>query len=456
MTILNDLKQKINQRKAKLAVIGLGYVGLPVAAMLADAGFDVIGVEIKTDRVEKINASILPMEGHEPGMQELLSKVISGGKLIATPLYDDLADRDVILIDVETPVNRLNIPQYEALRSSLESLGPVLKPGALVIVESTTAPGTMEKLARPLLEEGTGRKINEGFFLGNCPERVMPGKLLANLKNLSRVVGGGTLETAETMVQLYKFIVAADLDPVNWITAELVKTTENAYRDTQIAFANEVALICEAVGGDVWKVRELVNKSPYRQMHLPGAGVGGHCIPKDPWLLAYSVSDLDVPLKIIPSSRAVNNSMPLHIVDLLRQGLAEHHQGLSGSQVIVMGYAYLEDSDDARNSPSETLVRRLKELGAHVVVHDPFIAEYQGNLSQFAENCDAAIVMVKHSEYSALDMAAFKDLLGQPVLVDGRGIYDKEQMERHGYTYRCVGIGQDTSKYEGLKRASYV
>jgi UDP-N-acetyl-D-mannosaminuronic acid dehydrogenase len=446
MTTLTDLKHKITQCEAKLAVIGLGYVGLPVASMLAVVGFDVIGVEIKAERVDKINAGILPMEGHEPGMQELLGQVITSGKLRATTHYDDLTDRDVILIDVETPVDGRNIPQYEALRSSLESLGPVLKPGGLVIVESTIAPGTMEKLARPLLEAGTGRKVNDGFFLGNCPERVMPGKLLANLKNLSRVVGGGTPETAETMVELYKFIVDADLDPVDWITAELVKTTENAYRDTQIAFANEVALICEAVGGDVWKVRELVNKSPYRQMHLPGAGVGGHCIPKDPWLLAYSVDGLDVPLKVIPTSRAVNDGMPLHIADLAQQALAEHGQEIAGSRILVMGYAYLEDSDDARNSPSEILVRRLHELGAEVSIHDPYLAEYQGDLSQCASNSDAVIVMVRHSEYIALDMAAFKDLMHLPVLVDGRGIYNKEQMLRHGYTYRGVGVGQNNRR----------
>jgi UDP-N-acetyl-D-mannosaminuronic acid dehydrogenase len=441
MTTLTTLQHKISQREAKLAVIGLGYVGLPVASMLAEVGFDVIGVEIKAERVEKINAGILPMEGHEPGMQDLLGKVVSSGKLRATTLYKDLTDRDVILIDVETPVDDRNIPQYEALRSSLISLGPVLKAGALVIIESTIAPGTMEKLALPLLEAGAGGKVNVDFFLGNCPERVMPGKLLANLKNLSRVVGGGTPETAETMVTLYRFIVAADLDPVDWITAELVKTTENAYRDTQIAFANEVALICEAVGGDVWKVRELVNKSPYRLMHLPGAGVGGHCIPKDPWLLAYSVNGLDVPLKVIPTSRAVNDGMPLHMAELAQQALAEHSQEMAGSRILVMGYGYLEDSDDARNSPSEALVRRLHESGAEVVIHDPYLAEYQGDLTQCAANCDAAIVMVRHSEYTALDMAAFKDLLRLPVLVDGRGIYDKEQMLGHGYTFRGVGIG---------------
>ena len=438
---LTELNSKISDRSARLAVIGLGYVGLPVAAFFAQAGFDVLGVEIKAERVEKINQGISPIEGEEPGLAEMLEKVVADKKMRATADYGDLSDRDIILIDVETPVDDKNVPRYEALRGSLTSLGEVLKPGALVIVESTIAPGTMEKVARPLLEAASGHKVNDGFYLGNCPERVMPGKLLANLQNLSRVVGGGTPETAETMVKLYRYVVQADLDPVDWITAELVKTTENAYRDQQIAFANEVALICEALGGDVWKVRELVNKSPYRNMHLPGAGVGGHCIPKDPWLLAYGVRDLDVPLRVIPTARAMNDYMPLHMAMLTEKALAEAGVKLEGSRILVMGYAYLEDSDDTRSSPSAALVKHLKSQGADVVIHDPFVAEYQGNLQESARGCDAAVVMVRHSEYRSLGMKAFKAWLKTPVLIDGRGIYSKNEMEGMGYNFQGVGIG---------------
>ncbi|MFN8462936.1 MAG: hypothetical protein U0X93_14380 [Anaerolineales bacterium] len=197
------------------------------------------------------------------------------GRLRATTDYNELNDRDVFIIAVETPVDDNHIPRYDALRGALASLASVMKRGALVIVESTIAPRTMGDIVLPLLEEKSGKKLNEDFYLGNCPERVMPGKLLKNLNTMSRVVGGMTPETSETMIALYKNIVEADLDPADCVTAGLVKTVENAYRDVQIAFANEVALVAEAAGGDVWKVRELVNKSPGRQMHLPGAGVGG-------------------------------------------------------------------------------------------------------------------------------------------------------------------------------------
>jgi len=437
----SELRRKLEQKKASLAVIGLGYVGLPVAALFAETGFNVLGVELRADRVEKINKGICPIEGEEPGLAGLISKVAATGRLRATTNYDDLKDRDVVLIDVETPVDDQNVPRYEALRAVLKSLGPVMKNGSLIIVESTIAPGTMTEVVLPLLEQHSGKKVDQDFYLGNCPERVMPGKLLKNLKTISRVVGGNTPETAETMIGLYQQIVQADLDAADCVTAELVKTAENAYRDVQIAFANEVALICEAVGGDVWKVRELVNKSPNRQMHLPGAGVGGHCIPKDPWLLAYGVKDKEVPLRVIPAARAVNDSMPLCMVELLQKTLNAAGRKIEGARIAVLGYAYLEDSDDTRNSPSEILVRRLRELGAEVIIHDPWIAEYSGDLMARIKGCDAIVLMVAHSVYRSLDLNSLTTALRTPVLIDGRHVFNAAQAQTAGLTYRGIGAG---------------
>ncbi len=441
---LGELKRKLERKEARLAVIGLGYVGLPVAALLAETGFDVLGVELRSDRVEKINKGICPIEGVEPGLADLLTKVIASNKLRATADYADLKDRDVILIDVETPVDEQNMPRYEALRAVLKSLGTVLKEEALVIVESTIAPMTMQDVVLPLIEQSSGKNMNADFYLGNCPERVMPGKLLKNLRTLSRVCGGMTPETAETMLALYRHIVQADLDPADCITAELVKTAENAYRDVQIAFANEVAMICEAIGADVWKVRELVNKSPYRQMHLPGAGVGGHCIPKDPWLLAYGVKDRDVPLRIIPAARAVNDSMPLHMVELLKAALGEAGREIKGARVAVLGYAYMEDSDDTRNSPSEALVCRLREMGAEVIIHDPWVEEYRRDAMECVKGCDAVVVMVAHSAYLTINLTLLAAALRKPVLIDGRHVFNASQVQAAGLIYRGVGKGGKT------------
>ncbi len=428
---LGALQDRIANKTARLGVIGLGYVGLPVACLFAEAGFDVTGVDIQAERVAKINAGLSPIEGEEPGLAELLAAVVEAGSLHATTAYAALADCDIVTINVETPVDEHHVPRYYAMQSALRSMGTVLKEGALVIVESTIAPGTMAKLVKPLLQETSGKRVNANLFLGHCPERVMPGKLLANLRGVSRVCGGETPETAHTMIALYRYVVQADLDPADCVTAELVKTAENAYRDVNIAFANEVALICEAVGGDVWKVRELVNKSPGRNMLLPGAGVGGHCIPKDPWLLVYEAQQRGVPIHLIPAARAVNESMPLHMVELLEGALAEVGKSVAGARVLVLGYAYLENSDDTRNSPSAVLVERLRELGAEVVIHDPYVAEYRGDVYEMAQGCDGAMVMVAHGEYRVLEW----EKLEAQIVVDGRYVVSAADA-RH---YRGVG-----------------
>jgi UDP-N-acetyl-D-mannosaminuronic acid dehydrogenase len=308
----------------------------------------------------------------------------------------------------------------------------------------------MHDLVLPLLEKHSHKKLNDGFYLGNCPERVMPGKLLKNLKTMSRVVGGMTSETSEVMIAMYKNIVEADLDPSDCITAELVKTVENAYRDVQIAFANEVALVAEAAGGDVWKVRELVNKSPMRQMHLPGAGVGGHCIPKDPWLLVHGAEEKGVHLRLIPAAREINNSMPLHMVKLLEDALAKVGKPILDARIAVLGYAYLEDSDDTRNSPTRTLVARLYELGAEPIIHDPWIAEYNGDVYERVKGCDAAVVMVAHSAYKELDLKKLKSALRLPVLVDGRRVIDSQSAGIAGF--QSSTIGQGISLNHGSKR----
>jgi len=259
---------------------------------------------------------------------------------------------------------------------------------------------------------------------------------------MPRVVGGITQEAAEIAAALYRYVVKGDLDLTDCLTAELVKTTENAYRDVQIAFANEVALICEAVGGDVWKVRELVNKSPGRQMLLPGAGVGGHCIPKDPWLLIAPATNNGFEPRLIPTARAVNDSMPLHIADLVVNALHEAGKEIRGARIAVLGYAYLENSDDTRNSPSAILVKRLQELGAVVRIHDPYVAAYASDLVPVVAGADCLVVMVAHDAYRQMDVAAVTRQMRTPVVVDGRRVIQPAT----GTKWRGVGVA--TSEIE--------
>jgi UDP-N-acetyl-D-mannosaminuronic acid dehydrogenase len=433
----------IETRRAHLVVVGLGYVGLPVAARFAQVGFEVTGLDVDAGKVATVNAGVCPIEGQEPGLSDLVAEVIVSGRLCATTDYAVCREADVVLIAVETPIDSVRQPRYRALRAALRSLEPHLKPGALVIIESTVAPGTMDRLVRPALEAQGRRRVGVDFHLVHCPERVMPGALLANLTRMSRVVGGNSPQAAKLAQLLYRCIVEAELDLTDCVTAELVKTAENAYRDVQIAFANELALICEHVEADVWQVRELVNKSPGRNVLLPGAGVGGHCIPKDPWLLAYGASDV-VKARLIPAAREVNDYMPLHVAELTLEALEEVGVEVENARVAVLGYAYLENSDDTRNAPSIDLVNRLEELGARVCVHDPYVAEYRGELAERVRGCDAAVVMVRHDVYRRVELGQLKEWLaspGRPVLVDGRHVFDRDEAQAAGFVFRGVGMG---------------
>jgi UDP-N-acetyl-D-mannosaminuronic acid dehydrogenase len=431
------LQEAICRKEIALAVVGLGYVGLPVACRFAQAGFPVVGLERDPEKVARIRQGQSPIGGKEPGLAELLGEVLRAGRLQVGSDYAAARAARAVLIAVETPVDEAtHRPAYAALRAALETLGPHLSPGTLVVVESTIAPGTMSGLVQPLLERASGLRAGKELYLAHCPERVTPGRLLHNLEHMPRVVGGMTPEATALAMALYRHIVRGDLDGTDALTAEIVKTAENAYRDVQIAFANEVALLCESLGADVWRVRELVNKCPYRDMHLPGAGVGGHCLPKDPWLLLANAPE-GFPARLIPAARAVNDGMPLHIAELVVEGLRAAGKEVRGARVAVLGYAFLENSDDTRNSPSAVLVRRLHELGAEVVVHDPYVPGYQGDIGERLLGCDVAVVMVRHEEYLRLEPREVAAWLAQPpVVVDGRNVFSRDAAE---WIYRGVG-----------------
>jgi UDP-N-acetyl-D-mannosaminuronic acid dehydrogenase len=273
----------------------------------------------------------------------------------------------------------------------------------------------------------------------------MPGKLLYNIENLSRVCGGVNEETRERMLVLYSHIVKGELYPTDCITAEVVKTAENAYRDVEIAFANEVALICEKLGINAFEVRELVNKAPYRNMHLPGAGVGGHCLPKDSLLLSYGVKGILTP-ELMILARNLNKKMPSHTAGLLIDALKEKGIDVKGKKTTVCGFAYLENSDDTRNTPSLGIINALKEKGAIVEVHDPFVKNYEGleikkEFYSCVKDSDALVFVTAHSEYKNLDLNKIKVLVKTPIIIDGRNIFDKEEMIKKGFIYRGVGKG---------------
>jgi UDP-N-acetyl-D-mannosaminuronic acid dehydrogenase len=314
-------------------------------------------------------------------------------------------------------------------------------------------------VVKPLLEKVSSMEAGRDFFLAFSYERVMVGRLIKNMIDLPRVVGGLNEESTERAMELYGHIVRAKLCPTDILTAEVAKVVENTYRDVNIAFSNEVALICESLGVDAFKVRELVNTlpndpsnqatNPVRNMLFPGAGTGGHCLPKDPWLLKYGLDTYGRSKffpKIIVDSREINDSMPLHVVDLVEDALAERGKKLKGAKVAVLGVAFLENSDDTRNTPSATLYVELKKRGANPVLHDPIVRDFElpitSDLDEAVANADAVVISTKHREYLKMDLEKLKERLNTPILIDGRNAFSSETASRAGLTYRGIGKGR--------------
>jgi len=438
MTPFSGLPGRIEAREVEVGVVGLGYVGLSAAVAIARAGHRVVGVDRLPERVAAVGTGLCPIAGEEPGLADLLAGVVAGGGLRASTDYRALAACEVVLLCVDTPVEEDHLPHYEALLSACASLGPVLAPGALVIVESTVGPGTTSGLVCSALERATGGREGVRFHLGHCPERVMPGRLLHNMRVMDRVLGACSPAAAAAMRALYGTFVEGRLDEADTVTAELVKTAENAYRDVGIAFANQLALICERAGADVWRVRELVNRSPGRNVLLPGSGVGGHCIPKDPWLLA-SVLGEDAGASLIAAARRLNDSMPGHCAELTVGILGEHGVSPEGAAVVVLGASYLEESDDTRNSPTATLVGLLQQLGCGVRIHDPFVPGHSGDVIDAARGADCAVVMVAHEAYRRIDLRALAAAMRRPLLVDTRRALDPAALRAASFAFRVLG-----------------
>jgi UDP-N-acetyl-D-mannosaminuronic acid dehydrogenase len=411
-------------------------------------------------KIECLNAGRSPFEGDEPGLAELIHRVVVEKRSLH--VTDDVLmcrEADTILIDVQTPVDEEHVPHYESLREVSRQVGQYLQPGTLVIIESTVAPGTTQHVVQPVLERESGLKAGSDFYLAFSYERVMPGKLLEYITDFPRVVGGVDEESIRRAVELYRHIVKQEISPTDVLTAEMAKVVENAYRDVNIAFANEVALACERMGVDVFEVRGLINARPDRHMHLPGAGVGGHCLPKDSWLLKYGVetyggrAEDPGELRLIPLAREINDGMPGHMVALIEETLRDAGRELGGSKIVLLGVAYLENADDTRNTPAAALAKLLLARGAEVVAHDPYVREADwhrelgdgaevpltGNLWSALDGADCAALVTQHREYKALDVGQMKTVMRTPVLVDGRNVWNTAACQKAGFTYRGVG-----------------
>ncbi len=364
------LRQKIEGRSAKVVVVGLGYAGLPLAVALAKAGYEVTGVEISPEKVSLIEAGRSDVQG----VSDLdVAELNALGKLTATLEYDATGRSDVIVVCVPTPLNKTRDPDVSHIVDAFTQISKHVRRGQLVILESTTYPGTTEEVVLPLLKEST-LEVGEDFFLAFSPERVDPGNQVYTLENTPKVVGGVT-DACSDMAKAFYEQVISELVPVSSTrAAEMVKMLENTFRSVNIALVNEVALMCGRLGVDVWEVIDAAASKPFGFIPFyPGPGLGGHCIPVDPHLLAWKLRTLNFHSRFIELSGEITRSMPVYVVSKIGDALNRFEKSINGSSVLVLGVTYKPDVDDIRESPALDIIEALQEKGANVSYHDPFV-----------------------------------------------------------------------------------
>jgi UDP-N-acetyl-D-mannosaminuronic acid dehydrogenase len=431
-TELQELRDKIVDKTAKIAVVGLGYVGVPVATSFAAAGFDVVGVDTNTARVDALNTGTLPLATSEPGLEPLLRAVIAAHRFRAVDDDAALAGRDVTIVAVDTPIDERHRPDARQLEGACSAVGSRVVRPCLVIVESTVAPRTISDVIAPI--------FGEGVFLVHCPERVRPGRLLQNLRGMARLVGAPNPEVAALATELYRNIVQADLVVTDWVTAEVIKTAENATRDVQIALANQLALICDHVGVDFRRVRDQINRLWSDQPLIldPGPGVGGHCLPKDPWLLVSAIPQ-GAASALIKGSRALNDAMPSHVADITERACQSAGLAITDATVAVLGLTYEANSDDQRNASGPRVVAELERRGARVVQHDPFVTPERA-LLDILPGCDVAVLVVPHHGYRETDWSAVGNAMRRRVVVDCRRALEADTLTVLGFSYYALGV----------------
>ena len=378
---------------------------------------------------------------NEPELPELLQAVRAADTFGVTDDYGAMAIADYILIDVQTPVDDHHVPQYESLKQVCREVVKYMKLGAVVIVESTVAPRTTLNVVKPILESN-GWTAGIDFGLAFSYERVMVGKLVKNIRTLPKILGGIDEASTNAAKSLYTSVVQAKILTTDITTAEVAKTVENAYRDVQIAFANEIALICEALKVDVHEVRALVNSLPDRHMLLPGAGVGGHCLPKDGWLLLSAARSKHK--SVIARARTINDQMPAHMARLTYQAIEDAGVYPHLSTVCVLGYSFIENSDDDRNSPTKTLLDEFETREMNYVVHDPYVRKewISQDVDATIRCADAVVLMTAHDEYKSLTPDYLASLLRTKVVIDGRNVWKPQDFIGKGFIFKGVGKGK--------------
>lgn len=374
----NKLMEKIQNKEVRVGVVGLGYVGLPLAVEKAKAGFKTIGFDVQSEKVELVNS------GHNyigDVIDDDLKALVDDGMLSATTDFSFIKDVDFIAICVPTPLDQHQQPDISYVKNSTIEISKYLTKDTMVVLESTTYPGTTEELIKPLLEEGSGLKCGEDFYLGFSPERVDPGNAVYKTKNTPKVVGAIGKDATEVIAAMYRAVLDSDIHEVSSpAIAEMEKILENTYRNINIGLINELAILCHKMNINLWEVVDAAKTKPYGfQAFYPGPGLGGHCIPLDPYYLSWKAREYGFHTSMIESSMMINDKMPEYCVERAGKILNRFKKSLYGSKVLVLGVAYKQDIDDYRESPALRVIEELEEEGANVEYFDPYIPSYHEN-----------------------------------------------------------------------------
>lgn len=419
---------------SKVSVIGLGYVGLPLALLSAKKGHKVTGIDLDKKKVALIN------DHTDPLGDEYISKHIAKTSLKAEADFSAVKDSDIVIICVPTPVKNDYQPDLGPLKGATKSVAQNLKHGALVIVESTINPGVCDEIVIPLLESESGLKINKDFYVSHCPERINPGDKKWNVENIPRVAGSSSDTGLKRTVEFYESIVDASIKPMGSLKeAEACKVVENSFRDVNIAFVNELAKSFNKLGINVKNVIDGAATKPFAFMpHYPSIGVGGHCIPVDPYYLIEYARGYGFEHEFLSLARSINNSMPEFTVDQLADGLNEIGHTLNGAEVALLGLSYKANVADDRESPSYKVAQILKDKGSKVRIFDPYFPEKSTapNLDAALTGATAVILASNHDAFLDIDFSKF----GIKMVVDGKNALDKNQITESGIIYRGIGV----------------
>lgn len=416
--------------KQKICIIGLGYIGLPTAAMFASNGHKVVGVDINNKVIKALEKGEVIIE--EPYLKNIVGQEVASGNLLASKVPQEA---DAFIIAVPTPITKDKKADMDLVKKATESILPCLRKGNIVVLESTSPTGTIKNLIIPILKK-KGLKIGEELYVGYCPERVLPGNILFELVDNNRIIGGVNRKSAEKIKELYQAFVKGEIYFTDTTTAEMCKLVENTYRDVNIAFVNELSIICENIGANVWEVIKLCNKHPRINIHQPGPGVGGHCLAVDPWFLVEKSPNL---ARIIKLARETNDSMPQFIFNKI-ENLLKNIKGIK--KVTILGITYKANIDDTRESPIINLISLLEKGDYKISVVDPYVKEFRYKLEKVtdaAEGSDLLVLAVNHKDFEALDFEALAKKMRNKIILDTRNYFNKNIVENKGFKYYLLG-----------------